>query len=199
MSTTSTASGARKAGTDDSADSADSAASDRGGPGGHQAPAVQARSDDREHTPGAARAPADPTTGVRTRFSFGAKPTIGAAAAVKAVVQDTQALVKAEIDLAKAELVGGIKANAIGVGLLVGAGVLLWLAVQGLLIAAGFALALIMPGWAAALIVSGVLILIAATLALVARNKVGTAVSVDRAKNNLGEDVQWFKTHLRGR
>jgi hypothetical protein len=154
---------------------------------------------------GATRATTASTTGegttasARTRFTFGARPTVGAAAALRAVAQDTSDLVRAEIELAKAELQRGVQANAIGVGLLVGAGVLLWLAVQGLLIAAGFALALVMPGWAAALVVSGVLILVAAVLALVARNKLGTAVSVEQAKNNVQEDVQWFKTHLRGR
>lgn len=134
-----------------------------------------------------------------SRFTFGARPSIGAAAAIKAVAQDTSELVRAEIDLAKAELTNGLKANGMGIGLLVGAGVLLWLAVQGLLIAAGFALALVVPGWAAALIVSGVLILIAVVLGLVARNKLGTPVSVEQAKTNVQEDVAWVKTHLRGR
>lgn len=134
-----------------------------------------------------------------SRFSFGARPTVGAAAALKAVAQDTSELVRAELDLAKAELTQGLRANGVGVGLLVGAGVLLWLAVQGLLIFAGLLLALVVPGWAAALIVSAVLIVIAAVLALVARRKLGTPVSVDQAKTNVQEDVAWFKTHLRRR
>lgn len=134
-----------------------------------------------------------------SRFTFGARPTVGAAAALKAVAQDTSELVRAEIDLAKAEVTEGLRANGIGIGLLVGAGVLMWLAVQGLLIAAGFALALVLPGWAAALIVSGVLILIAAILGLAARNKLGTTVSAEQAKANVQEDVAWFKTHLPGR
>lgn len=144
---------------------------------------------------GATDAPRGPTT----RFAFGARPTVGASTALRAVAQDTSDLVKAEIELAKAELSAGIQANAIGAGLAIGAAVLLWLAVQGLLIAAGFALALVMPGWAAALVVSGVLILIAVVLLLVARGKLGTSVSVDQAKRNVQEDVQWFKTHLRSR
>jgi hypothetical protein len=134
-----------------------------------------------------------------SRFPFGARPTVGAAAALKAVAQDTSELVRAEIDLAKAEVSEGLKENGTGIGLVVGAGVLMWLAVQGLLIAAGFALALVMPGWAAALIVSGVLILIAAVLGLIARNKLGTTVSVEQAKSNVQEDVAWVKTHLQGR
>ena len=134
-----------------------------------------------------------------SRFTFGATPTIGAAAALKAVAQDASELGRAEIDLAKAELTHGMKENGVGAGMLVGAGVLLWLAVQGLLIAAGFALALVVPGWAAALIVSGALILIAVVLGLIARNKLGTPVSADQAKANVQEDVAWVKTHLPGR
>lgn len=134
-----------------------------------------------------------------SRYTFGARPTIGAANALKAVAQDTTALVRAEIDLAKAEVSQGLKANGVGIGAALGAAVLMWLAVQGLLIAAGFALALVVPGWAAALIVAGVLILIAAILGLVARSKLGTPVSVEQAKSNVQEDVQWVRTHLQGR
>ncbi len=138
-----------------------------------------------------------PTPG--SRFTFGAQPTVGAAAAIKAVAQDTSELVRAEIELAKAELADGVKANGLGAGMMVGAAVMMWLAVQGLLLAIGFALALVMPGWAAALIVTVVLIIIGVVLARLGMNKLGTPVSVDQAKANVQEDVAWFKTHLRGR
>lgn len=134
-----------------------------------------------------------------SRFTFGARPTVGAAAAAKAVAQDTSELVRAELDLAKAELTQGLKANGLGAGLLIGAAVLAWLAVQGLLIAIGFALALVMPAWAAALIVAVVLLIIGGVLARVGMNKLGTPVSVDQTKANVQEDVAWFKTHLQGR
>ncbi|CAN5817033.1 hypothetical protein BH23ACT10_BH23ACT10_00540 [soil metagenome] len=134
-----------------------------------------------------------------SRFTFGARPTVGAAAAVKAVAQDTSELVRAEIDLAKAELTHGIKANAIGAGLLIGAAVMMWLAVQGLLIAAGFALALVVPGWAAALIVAVVLLIVGGVLAKIGLGRLGTPVSVDQTKANVAEDVAWFKTHLQSR
>ena len=134
-----------------------------------------------------------------SRFTFGARPTVGAAAAIKAVAQDTSDLVRAEIELAKAELSEGVKANGMGAGLLIGAAVMMWLAIQGLLIAAGFALALVVPGWLAALIVAVILLIIGVVLALIGRGKLGTPVSADQAKANVQEDVAWFKTHLRGR
>jgi hypothetical protein len=135
----------------------------------------------------------------RSRFSFGARPTVGASAALKAVAQDTSELVRAEIELAKAELGAGVKANATGIGMFVAAAVLVWLAVQGLLLAAGFALANVVPAWASALIISAILIIIAGVLGFIASRKLGTPVSVEQAKTNVQEDVAWFKTHLRGR
>ena len=96
----------------------------------------------------------DAPPSIRSRFTFGARPTIGAGPALKAVAQDTSELVRAEIQLAKAELTAGLTTNATGVGMLVGAAVMLWLAVQGLLITLGFVLSIWLPGWAAALIVS---------------------------------------------
>jgi O-antigen ligase len=69
-------------------------------------------------------------------------------------------LVKAEIDQAKAELTYKAKHFGIGSGLVVVAG-FVGIFLLGTLIATGIlALSLVMPGWAAALVVSGVLLLI---------------------------------------
>ena len=73
-------------------------------------------------------------------------------------------LVRAEIDQAKAELSYKAKHFGIGSGLVVVAG-FVGIFLLGTLIATGIlALSLVMPGWAAALIVSGVLLLIIAIL-----------------------------------
>ena len=133
------------------------------------------------------------------RFSFGPKPTVGVGAAGKQVAEDISALVKAEVALAKAEVAGGIKAKATGAGALVAAGVVGWLALQGLLITAGFALALVVPGWAAAAIVTGVLLLLMVIAALVGKAKLATPVSLDTTKANVEEDVAWTKSHLPSR
>lgn len=138
-------------------------------------------------------------TTIGTRFSFGARPTIGASAALKAVVQDTSQLVRAELDLAKAELTAGIKANATGIAMLVAAGATAWLAVQALLILIGFLLALVMPAWLSVAIITVVLVIVAVILGLIATRKLKTPISVEQAKSNVQEDVAWFKTHLRAR
>ena len=133
------------------------------------------------------------------RLSFGPKPTVGVGAAGKAVAEDISALVKAEIALAKAELSAPIKAKAAGAGALGAAGALAWLGLQGLLITAGFALALVVPAWLAALIVSVALLLSAGIAAMVGKRKIATPVSLDTTKANVEEDVAWTKSHLPSR
>ena len=77
-------------------------------------------------------------------------------------------LVRAEIDQVKAEMTYKAKHFGIGAGLVVGAA-FVGIFLLGTLIATGIlALSLVMPGWAAALIVSGVLLLIIAILVGVA-------------------------------
>ena len=69
-------------------------------------------------------------------------------------------LVRAEIDQVKAEMTYKAKHFGIGAGLVVGAA-FVGIFLLGTLIATGIlALSLVMPGWAAALVVSGVLLLI---------------------------------------
>ena len=77
-------------------------------------------------------------------------------------------LVRAEIDQVKAELSYKAKHFGIGAGLIAGAA-FVGIFLLGTLIAAGIlALSLVMPGWAAALVVSGALLLIIAILVGVA-------------------------------
>ncbi len=76
-------------------------------------------------------------------------------------------LVRAEIQAAKDEIAGKLKAAGIGAGLLVGAGLFALFALMVLIAAAVLGLATVLPGWAAALIVGGALLLIAAIIALI--------------------------------
>lgn len=77
-------------------------------------------------------------------------------------------LVQREIDLFKAELTAKLKALGAGAGLLAGAALVLLAMLGVLLTAAIFALTLTgLPGWAAALIVAGVLLIVAVILGLI--------------------------------
>ena len=131
------------------------------------------------------------------RFSFGPKPTMGVGAAGKAVAEDISALVKAEVALAKAELSDGMKAKAAGAGAFGAAGVLGWLGLQGLLITLGFVLSIWLYPWAAALVVTLLLLVGAAIAAMVGKRKMATPVSLDTTKANVEEDVAWTKSHLK--
>lgn len=129
--------------------------------------------------------------------AFGATRRLGTAAAGKQVVEDISDLVKAEISLAMAEVMKGLQPKLIGIGMFAAAGVLVALGSLGLLITAGLALALIMPGWAAAATLSGTFILIAVVLVLIGRAKLPQGgVSTDVVKANVQEDIAWTKVRL---
>ncbi|OLR92703.1 phage holin family protein [Actinokineospora bangkokensis] len=104
-------------------------------------------------------------------------------------------LVRDELSLAKAELQE--KGKRAGQGAAMGgtAGVLAWFGV-GALVAAGIAaLALVVPLWASALIVAGVLFAVAGVLALTAVNKVKHAVPPipEQAIGSTRRDVEVVK------
>lgn len=80
--------------------------------------------------------------------------------------EHTSRLVRAEIDLVKEEISDRAKKAGAGGALLAGAGVLACCAVGVLVAAAVLGLAVVLPAWAAALIVFGVLVLVTALLVL---------------------------------
>jgi len=76
-------------------------------------------------------------------------------------------LLKAELNHLKAEFAEKAKYAGVGIGLLIGAALLLFYALGVLIAAAILGIAVALPGWAAALIVFGALIVIAVVLALI--------------------------------
>lgn len=139
--------------------------------------------------------PGDTQT-TKPRVNFGPKPTIGVGAAGKAVAEEIPALIKAHVELAKAEVAAGAKDKAAGAAAFGVAGAMVWLALQGLLIAAGFGLALVVPAWLAALIVSVALLLVAGIAAMIGKSKMKTPVSLDVTKAKVEETVAWTKSQL---
>jgi hypothetical protein len=100
-------------------------------------------------------------------------------------------LIKAQVDLAKAELKDDIRAE---VGAAKGLSVALVCALSGvnlLLVAAAFGLAQVMPVWGALLAVAGVVLLVAAIAGAVGVKKV--RVPLQRTRKSLEEDVRWVK------
>lgn len=77
-------------------------------------------------------------------------------------------LVRAELELLKAELLHKLKATGIGIGLFIVSLNLLLLALLLFIFAGVFALALVLPVWASALIMGGGVLLIAVVVAAIA-------------------------------
>jgi uncharacterized membrane protein YqjE len=104
-------------------------------------------------------------------------------------------LVRQEVELAKLEMTEKGKKLGVGAGMLVGAAVAMLLMLASLTAFLIIVLALAMPWWAAALIVTAVWGVIAAVLALRGRDEVremGKPVP-EQAIETVKEDVQWLK------
>lgn len=104
-------------------------------------------------------------------------------------------LVKQEVELAKAELAEKGKKAGAGAGLLGAAGVAALLMLGSLTAVLILALALALPAWAAALIVTGIWGLVAGALALAGRDRMRDMGSPVPRKTieTVKEDVQWLK------
>jgi hypothetical protein len=104
-------------------------------------------------------------------------------------------LVKTEVELAKLELKADVTAQLARVKGLAIAGVLALFAANILLVAGVLALALLMPGWLAGLLVGGVLLVTAAVIGYVSwRRTVSAPLALTR--KTLKENVRWAKERI---
>lgn len=106
-------------------------------------------------------------------------------------------LVRSEVRLAQAELAEKGKRAGLGIGLFGAAGILGLYAVAGLLATAVIALDLVLPLWAAALVVSGVLLVLTLGLALNGRAQVSQATppAPEKAIAGVKQDLEAVKGH----
>ena len=120
-------------------------------------------------------------------------PTLGAI--VHDLSEQTSALVRSEVELAKAELAAKGKAAGIGAGMFGAAGILGLFGLIVLIATAILALALVLPAWAAALVVGVVLLVVAGIVALVGKGKVSqaTPAAPERAVEGVKQDVATIK------
>lgn len=109
--------------------------------------------------------------------------------------EQTSALVRQEVDLAKAELTEKGKKAGVGAGLFGGAGLLGVFGLAVLTAALVLGLAGIMADWVAALIVGVIYLAAAAVVALQGRDKVREAGPPipEQTVETVKEDVQWAK------
>jgi hypothetical protein len=104
-------------------------------------------------------------------------------------------LARKQIELAKAEIRADVQAKVLMAQTLGGAALAALLGVNLLLVAVVLALATRLPGWVAALIVGGVLLIVAAVLGYVGwRRMVSKPLALTR--HTLEEDLRWVKERL---
>jgi uncharacterized membrane protein YqjE len=114
---------------------------------------------------------------------------------VKQLADQTTALVRQEVELAKAELSEKGKRAGIGAGMFGGAGAVGLYALGALTAAIILVLATALDAWLAALIVAVVYGAIAGVLALMGKKKVegATPAAPERTVETVKEDVEWVK------
>ena len=114
---------------------------------------------------------------------------------VKQLADQTTALVRQEVELAKAELTEKGKRAGIGAGMFGGAGVVGLYALGALTATIILVLDTAMDAWLAALIVAVAYGAIAGVLALMGRSKVqqATPAAPQRTVDTVKEDVEWVK------
>lgn len=104
-------------------------------------------------------------------------------------------LVRSEIELLKAELLAKAKHAGIGIGIVAAAAAVAFFALGTLVTAAVLGLAEVLPGWAAALIVTGGLLLITAILLAVGVDQLkrGTPATPTTTIASVKQDVNAIK------
>jgi hypothetical protein len=121
-----------------------------------------------------------------------AKQRLGTGTLVRRIVSQAELLAKKELELAKTELRVDLRSEARvagGLGIAALAGLV---AVNLLLVTAALALSLVMPGWAAGLIVTGVMLAVAATFGLVSwRRRLREPMA--HTRRTLKDGVKWTK------
>ena len=97
-------------------------------------------------------------------------------ALIKRATEQISTLVRDEFALARAELTAKARHAGKGAGMFGGAGLVALYAFAALLVGVGLLLAKVLPGWAAALVVAGLLFAVSGILALAGRGQVRSAV-----------------------
>jgi hypothetical protein len=132
---------------------------------------------------------------VDTRVQTNGQSDKTTAELIKDLSTQLSTLVHEEIELATAELSARGKRFGLGAGLFGAAGALMFMGFATFTAAAVTALALVMPVWAAALVVGVGLTLLAGAIALKAKSDVRRASPPipQEALSSTKEDVEWLK------
>lgn len=118
-------------------------------------------------------------------------------AVIASAVDGARTLVRKHVELARIEMTEAVSVRAKGVGMMAAAAVLGLFAVGFAAASGSAALDLVLPAWAAHLIVSAVFMAIAGALVLAGRRAIRTAPSTpERTQETLKEDARWARQQL---
>ncbi len=113
--------------------------------------------------------------------------------------EQTSTLIRDEMRLAQAEMTAKAKHAGTGLGMFGAGGLLAFFGIAGLVTTAILALALVLPAWASALIVTVVLFIAAAVVSLMGKKQVEQAAPAapERTIANVKQDVAEVKEHAK--
>jgi uncharacterized membrane protein YqjE len=114
---------------------------------------------------------------------------------LRQLLRTASLLIKKEVELARTELKADLQAQLLMAKRLAIAAVLALLGINLLLVAVVFALAHVMPGWLAALVVGVLLLVVGGAIGLAAwRRRVSAPLAATR--KHIKEDLEWAKEHF---
>jgi len=107
-------------------------------------------------------------------------------------------LARKHVELAKIEAAEAVSVRGKGAGMMAGAAVVAMYAIGFLFAAGAAALALVVPVWAAILIVAVLMFLVAWVLVVLGRRTIKSAPApVERTQEALKEDMRWAKQQIK--
>ena len=123
------------------------------------------------------------------------EPTLGEL--LGGLVSNMQDLIRGEVALAKQEVKDEAKQAGVGAGLLAGAGVLGLVGLIFVGLTLTYALTLVLPSWAAALIVAALFLIVGVGLYRLGRQRLERVDPVPRQTiESLKEDTEWIKQQV---
>jgi hypothetical protein len=117
---------------------------------------------------------------------------------VRDIAAESQTLFRKEVELAKQEVLEAVTARVMAAAALAAAGLFGFLVLLFGALAAAAALDLVLPTWAAALIVAGAFLLLAAPAALLGIRRMKTPpLKPEETVRTVKEDVEWARAQLK--
>ena len=137
------------------------------------------------------------TPGAATSSPPPMRPKRPLGAVITSAMDGTRTLVRKQVELARIEMTEAVSVRAKGAGMMAGAAVMALFALGFAAAAGSVALALVLPAWAANLIVAVVFVAIAGALALIGRNAIRNAPTTsERTQETLKEDARWARQQI---